>query len=186
MTALVDAFKEMWAVCRPRPDQDEGTLEAAARRLWRTLGEYREGVALAALDRWPKQNDWYPTEKELRDLLDRLSLDADRETPRGERTAKGRFSNPVGDTAYFWKRVAQVRGQRYAESWLWGGVTAEFTATNVYVNQVGHDYLMRDCGNLVAECGVNIVVDNEVALLLQKYIAENDIGAYEAPRRRRG
>lgn len=182
MTALTDAFEELCSVCRPRPDQDEGMMEAGARRLWKTLGEYPERVALAGLDSWPKQSEWFPTEKELRNLLDTLKLKMGRTDGKG--TGKGRSQEPVGMTFQFWQRIADVRGEAYAMSWLRPGVTAEFTTNNVYVNQVGHDRLWRDCEDLIRECGVAIVIDNDVARLLVDYMERNGIGQYEPKRRR--
>lgn len=177
-----DAFNEMCAVCRPRPDQDEGMLEAAARRLWSVLGEYPEPVAIAAMNDWPRTSEWFPTEKELRGLLDTLRLKMGKTSSDG--TGKGRSQHPVGMTKQFWERVADVRGEAYAMSWLRGGVTAEFTTNNVFVNQVGHDRLWRDCEELIRETGVAIVPDKDVERLLTDYIERNKIGQFEPKRRR--
>lgn len=182
MTALSDAFNEMCGVCRPRPDQDEGMMEAAARRLWRVLGEYPERVALKALDEWPRQSEWFPTEKELRDALDRLRLKFG--AAKGNGTGKGRSQIPVGITKQFWERVCDVRGEAYAMSWLRPGVTAEFSTNNIYVNEVGHDRLWRDCESIIREFGVAIVIDNDVAKLLVQYMKDNNISEYEPKRRR--
>lgn len=179
--ALADAFNELCAVCRPRPDQDEDMMQAGARRLWKVLGEYREGVAIAALDAWPKQSEWFPTEKELRNVLDRLKIE---NTSATAATKAGRAHRPLGKTAYFYNRVEAAKGKAFAQSWLRGGVTCEFTHDSVYVNQVGHDRLWRDCENLILECGVAIIVDDEVARLLVDYMEREGIGQYAQKRRR--
>jgi hypothetical protein len=179
--ALANAFNELCAVCRPRPDQDEEIMQAGARRLWKVLTEYREEVAIQALDAWPKHSEWFPTEKELRSLLDRLKLDA---ATTGDTTRPDRFARPVGRTKNFFDRVSEVRGKAYANSWLRGGVTAEFSANYVFVTEPGHDRLWRDCENLIRETGVAIVIDPEVGQLIIDYMEKTGIGAYEQKRRR--
>lgn len=180
--ALESAFNELCAVCRPRPDQDEGMMEAGARRLWRVLGEYSEPVAIEALNDWPRNSEWFPTEKELRNVLDYVKLNNDKAS--GEKDTKGRSDKPFGMTKHFWEGVARIKGEAYARSWLRGGVTCMFTERYVYVNQVGHDRLWRDVSNLINEYGVAIVVDDDIAKLLVDYIERNGIGKYEPKRRR--
>jgi len=179
---LADALTQLVAVVRPRPDMDEGGMAAASRRLYGVLHEYPEDVAVAALDQWPRESEWFPTERELRDLLDRLRIKAGSGVGKG--TGKGRSQVPVGMTKQFWERVCDVKGEAYAMSWLRPGVTAEFSTNNVYVNQVGHDRLWRDFENLIRETGVAIVIDPDVARLLVDYIERNGIGNYEPKRRR--
>lgn len=182
MSAVAKALKHLVAVTRPRPDQSEGSVSAMAERFSAVFREYPESVVLAALDEWPKESEWFPTEKELRALLDYIKLNhAD---ARGAVDAKGRSDTPSGMTKYFWERVASLKGEAYARSWLWGGVTAMFTAKYVFVNQVGHDRLWRDCADLIRECGVAIVVDNEIARLLVKYMDDNGMSSHERRRRR--
>lgn len=182
MSKLADAFSQLVAVVRPRPDMDENGAVAASRRLFSVLNEYDEQVALAALDEWPRHSEWFPTERELRDVLGRMAMSMNR---HGDAvTEKGRHHKPVGRTEYFWKRVAASKGEAYAQSWLWGGVTAEFNDRYVFVNQVGHDRLWRDCEDIIRECGVAIVVDNDVAQLLVEYMKDKGIGQYEPKRRR--
>lgn len=182
MTALSDAFNEMCGVCRPRRDQDEEMIEPAVRRLWKVLGEYGENVAIEALNEWPKKNEFFPTEKELRELLDYIRINSDKAT--GKPDTKGRRDAPWGLTKYFYERVAKVKGEAYARSWLRGGLTCMFTERYVYVNQVGHDRLWRDLEPIIRECGVAIVVDDDIAKLLVDYIERNNIGSYEPKRRR--
>lgn len=182
MSKLADAFRQLIAVVRPRPDMDEGGAAAASRRLFSVLNEYDEDVALKALDEWPRNSEWFPTEKELRDLLDYVKLNSDKAA--GEKDSRGRSDKPYGLTARFWEAVARVKGEAYARSWLRGGVTCMFTDRYVYVNQVGHDRLWRDLSNLIQEHGVAIVVDDDIAKLLVDYIEREKIGKYEPKRRR--
>lgn len=171
---IAQAMKQLIAVTRPRPDQSEGGVSAMAERFSAVFSEYPEDVVIAALNEWPKASEWFPTEKELRDLLNYLRFNS--ASTKGERDARGRSDTPSGMTEYFWQRVAALKGEAYARSWLWGGVTAMFTGKYVFVNQVGHDRLWRDCADLIRECGVAIVVDDEIARLLVQHMAENNIG----------
>jgi len=147
------------------------------------LTEYDEQVALDALDAWPRNSEWFPTEKELRDLLDYVRLTSDKAS--GEKDAKGRSDKPYGMTKHFWEAVARVKGEAYARSWLRGGATAMFTERYVYVNQVGHDRLWRDISNLIEEHGVAIIVDDDMTRMLVDYMEANGItGGFEQKRRR--
>lgn len=176
------ALKQLIAVTRPRPDQSEGGVSAMAERFAQVFREYPEDVVVAALAEWPKGSEWFPTEKELRDLLNYIKLSSDKaDSPPDER---GRSEKPSGMTQFFYQRVSAVKGEAYARSWLRGGVTAMFTDRYVFVNQVGHDRLWRDVPTLIRECGVAIVVDEGIARLLVDYIDRNGIGAYEPKRRR--
>lgn len=182
MTALSDAFNEMCGVCRPRPDQDEGMMEASVRRLWKVLGEYRESEALEALDAWPKASEWFPTERELRDVLDRLKI---KSRVKGKTTKPDRYDFPIGMSKVFYERVAMTRGEAYANSWLRGGVTAEFDRNSVYVTEAGHDRLWRDCDALIRESCIAVIIDPGVGQLIIDYMKDNSITPYEPKRSRR-
>lgn len=179
---ITKAMRQLIAVTRPRPDQSEGSVTAMAERFAAVFQDYPERLVLAALHEWPKGSEWFPTERELRELLDRLRVKFG--IAKGGGTGKGRSQTPVGVTKQFWERVSDVRGEAYAKAWLWPGVTAEFSTNNVYVNQVGHDRLWRDCESIIREFGVAIVIDNDVAKLLVQYMKDNNISEYEPKRRR--
>lgn len=183
MSKLADAFRQLIAVVRARPDMDASGAAAASRRLYSVLTEYDEEVALEALDSWPRNSEWFPTEKELRDLLDYVKINHDK--VGGKIDARGRSDKPSGMTKHFYDAVCRVKGEAYARSWLRGGATAMFTERYVYVNQVGHDRLWRDISNLIEEHGVAIVVDDDMTRMLVDYMAANGItGGFGQKRRR--
>lgn len=179
---ITKAMRQLIAVTRPRPDQSEASVSAMAERFAVVFSEYPEAIVIGALNAWPKHSEWFPTEKELRDLLDYLKLSSDKIGSSID--ARGRSDKPSGMTKHFWEAVARVKGEAYARSWLRGGVTCMFTERYVYVNQVGHDRLWRDVSNLINEYGVAIVVDDDIAKLLVDYIERNGIGKHEPKRRR--
>ena len=144
MTNLSDAFKELCAVSRVRPDLAAGSIEDAARRLWKVLGEYPAPVAMAALDIWPRRSEWFPAEKELRDLLEEVAAEAAKEAVAREHVGGGRYNSPVGNTVLFVDRVRTLRGDAYVKSWLAGGITAQFTCNHVYLTGVGFDRLTKE------------------------------------------
>lgn len=176
------ALKQLIAVTRPRPDQSEASVSAMAERFAAVFSEYPESIVIGALNAWPKSSEWFPTEKELRDLLDYLRLANDKEG--GAIDTRGRSDKPHGMTKHFYDAVCRVKGEAYARSWLRGGVTCMFTDRYVFVNQVGHNRLWRDLSNLIEEHGVAIIVDDEIAKLLVDYMERNGIGGFEAKRRR--
>lgn len=176
------ALKQLIAVTRPRPDQSEGSVAAMAERFLAVFSEYPEPIVLGALNAWPKSSEWFPTEKELRELLDYLKISSDKIGSSID--AQGRSDKPSGMTKHFYEAVARIKGEAYARSWLRGGITAMFTDRYVFVNQVGHDRLWRDLSNLIRECGVAVVVDDDIAKLLVDYMERNGIGGYEPKRRR--
>ena len=182
-TAISNALKQLVAVTRPRPDQSEGSVSAMAERFQSVFREYPESIVIGALNAWPKASEWFPTEKELRDLLDYLKLSSDRIGSNID--ARGRSDRPTGMTKHFYDAVCRVKGEAYARSWLRGGATAMFTDRYVYVNQVGHDRLWRDLSNLINEHGVAIVVDDDMTRMLVDYMEANGItGGFEQKRRR--
>lgn len=181
---LGKALKQLIAVTRPRPDQSEGSVAAMAERFLAVFSEYPEPIVLGALNAWPKHSEWFPTEKELRDLLDYLKLSSDKIGSNID--ARGRSDKPSGMTKHFYDAVCRVKGEAYARSWLRGGATAMFTDRYVYVNQVGHDRLWRDLSNLIHEHGVAIVVDDSMTRMLVDYMEANGIsGGFEPKRSRR-
>lgn len=179
---VAKALKQLIAVTRPRPDQSEASIAAMAERFQAVFREYPESIVLGALNAWPKSSEWFPTEKELRDLLDYLRLADDKAV--GAQDARGRSDKPSGLTLRFWEAVARVKGEAYARSWLRGGVTCLFTDRYVIVNQVGHDRLWRDLSNLIREHGVAIVVDGDISRLLVDYMERNGMSGFEMKRRR--
>ena len=179
---ITAALKQLIAVTRPRPDQSEGSVMAMAERFQAVFRDYPDEIVLGALNAWPKHSEWFPTEKELRDLLDYLKISSDKLGSSID--ARGRSDKPSGMTKHFYDAVCRVKGEAYARSWLRGGVTAMFTDRYVYVNQVGHDRLWRDLSHMIQEYGVAIVVDDDIAKLLVDYIERNNIGSYEPKRRR--
>lgn len=181
--AIGKALKQLIAVTRPRPDQSEGSVAAMGERFQTVFSEYSEPVVLEALNEWPKSSEWFPTEKELRALLDYVKLNSKKAA--GTKDAKGRSDKPYGMTEYFWERVSKVKGFAYANSWLRGGATAMFTDRYVYVNQVGHDRIWRDCEALIRESGVAIVVDEDMTQVLLDYMERKGITPGFEPKRRR-
>lgn len=177
------ALKQLIAVTRPRPDQSEASVAAMAERFAGVFREYPDEIVIGALNAWPKSSEWFPTEKELRDLLDYLKLSSDKIGSRID--ARGRSDKPTGMTKHFYDAVCRVKGEAYARSWLRGGATAMFTDRYVYVNQVGHDRLWRDLSNLITEYGVAIVVDDDMTRVLVDYMEANGISGGFEPKRRR-
>lgn len=175
MSALTEAFKELCAVCRPRPDQDESVLMSAASRLWKVLGEYPEPIALTALDTWPRRSEWFPTEKELRGLLDEIAAEAAREAAARGHAGDGRYKQPVGNTVLFVEEVRKLRGPDYVKSWLAGGITCMFTANHVYTTNIGADRLSKDVGALAEQMGVKIIFDRACSEMLARYCDERGL-----------
>lgn len=184
MSKLSDAFAELCGICRPRPDQDEAGLEATARGLWKVLGEYPEPVALAALDLWPRRSEWFPTGKELRDLLNQVSAEARISAEERGHVGGGRFHSPVGKTFTFAERVRDVRGDGYVKSWLRGGVTCQFANAKVYTTRIGEERLSKDVGAIAEQCGVEIIHDPDVSKMLSDYCDRHEL-KFDEPRRRR-
>jgi len=172
---LADAFQELTQVCRPRPDQNEGNIEAGARRLFKMLSEYPEGLALEALDQWPRQSEWFPTEFELRKLCDELLAEATRKEVAGGYVGGGRYHKPDGMVFQFVERVRDARGDGYVKSWLAGGITCQFAHNKIYTTGIGHDRLNRDFGILAYDLGVAIIEDAECSKMLRDYCAANNL-----------
>jgi hypothetical protein len=184
MSALSEAFKELCAVCRPRPDQDESVLMAAASRLWKVLGEFPEPVAQTALDLWPRRSEWFPTEFELRSLLEEIASNAAREAQARGSVGGGKYREPVGNTVAFVEEVRKLRGPDYCKSWLAGGITCLFSANIVYTTGIGADRLDKDVGALAAQLGVKIVHDKECSEMLARYCNERQLSFDPKGRRR--
>lgn len=184
MSKLTDAFGELTQVCRVRPGQFEGDIEAMARRIFRTLNEYPEDVALAALDAWPRQSEWFPAERELRDLLDGIKGDADRKAASQGQANDGAYFQPIGRVAGFVDKVRELYGADYVKSWLSGGINARFTDKLVLVTGSAFDRLQHDCGYLARLWGVQIEKDPRAEELLIKYCNDNDL-KFEPKRSRR-
>lgn len=184
MTTLTQAFRELCGVTRARPDQSEAGIAAMAERLFKVLGEYPEPVALTALDIWPRRSEWFPTEKELRDLLEEIAANAAREAAARGKVGGGRYNSPVGNTVRFVERVREIRGADYVKSWLAGGVTAQFSANHVYTTGIGYDRLTKDCHGIAEACGVLIYRDPDVSKMLADYCDRNGL-KFDEPKRRR-
>lgn len=185
MTKLSDAFKEMCAVCRVRPDLAAGSIEDAARRLWSVLGEYPEAVALTALDLWPRRSEWFPAERELRDLLEEIASKAAQDAAARGSIGGGFYKQPVGNTVPFVNRVRDMRGDGYCKSWLAGGITCLFTANQIRTTGIGFDRLNKDVGPLAKEMGITILFDQECSDMLAEYCDRNSLKHDPKPRRGR-
>lgn len=169
---LKDAFADLCGVCRPRSDLDDLGREAAARRLWKFLSEdFDYAVALETLDRWPQQNQFFPTEKELRDLLAEVALDLKAaEHPVGTSgLLSGRFNKPTGATQAFYEKVREVRGKAFCKSWLRGGVTVQYSATQVFTTRIGYERLNESCKLIAEKHGVEFVQDEAISGILAQY-----------------
>lgn len=175
MSALSKAFKELCGVCRPRSDQDMSNMEATVSRLWRVFGEYPEAVAVTATDLWPRRSDFFPTEKELRALLDEVAAQAAIDAAARQHVGGGRYNQPVGNTVEFVQRVTHLRGADYVKSWLAGGITAQFSANVVYLTGIGFERLSKDVGALADQCGVRLVRDKDVSEMLKRYCDQNGL-----------
>lgn len=184
MSKLSEAFAELCAVCRPRPDQDMATLEAAGRRLWKVLGEFAEPIALATVDLWPRRSEWFPTEKELRALLEEVQAEAARDAAMRGQMPSGRYRDPVGNTAALYDHVRKARGHAYCRSWLAPGISAQFTANIVFVPQNLVHRVRDDIGALAFEHGVQIHPCAEVSRMLRDY-CDTNLGGNPLPKRRR-
>lgn len=185
MSKLTDAFKELCGVTRVRPEQAESGVEAMTRRVFKVLGEFPEPVALTALDLWPRRSEWFPTEKELRDLLEEVSAEAEREAMARGKTDGGLYRQPVGTTMQFVERVRAVRGEGYCKSWLAGGITCFFSNTRIFTTRIGVERLSRDFGALAEEMGVEIRYSEDAAAALRRYCDDRGL-VFEAPAKRRG
>lgn len=180
---LGEAFRELCAVVRPRAEM-AAHMEAMASRLYRVLGEYPEPVVLAALDLWPRRSEWFPTEKELRDLLDEVKSEARQSAVERGHVGGGRFNDPVGNTVTFYERVRDVRGDGYVKSWLRGGVTCQFANAKIYTTRIGEERLSKDVGAIAEQCGVEIIYDPDVSKMLADYCDRHEL-KFDEPRRRR-
>lgn len=181
---LGEGFADLCAVCRPRPDMTDENMTAAARRIHSVLREFPEPVALTALDLWPRRSEWFPTEFELRALLEEIASNAAREAQARGSLGDGRYKQPVGNTVAFVDEVRRLRGADYCKSWLAGGITCLFSANVVYTTGIGFDRLSRDVGGLAEQMGVRIVRDKECSDMLAAYC--NDRGLTFEPKQRRG
>lgn len=167
--SLPEAFRELCAVCRPRPDLADGGMEAAASRLFKALNEYPEHVALTALDVWPRRSEWFPTEKELRDLCEEIASQSALEAAARGSVGGGLYKHPVGNTVAFVSEVRKLRGDDYAKSWLAGGITCLFTANTIRTTRIGEERLNRDFGALAQHMGIKIARDDECSKMLAAY-----------------
>lgn len=181
--SLPDAFRELCAVCRPRPDLSDGGMEAAASRLFKALGEYPQDVALWALDAWPRHSDWFPTEHELRVFCERRMGEVARDEAAKNDPGQGRFLEPIGKTAYFAQRARAVMGEPWCKSWLAGGINCMFSQNIIFTTATGADRIQSECWGLLQESGVSVVVHKDAGAMLAKYCDRNQL-TFE-PRRKR-
>jgi len=184
MSKLADAFRALSQVTRPRPDQSEGGIEAGARRLFATLSEYPEAVALRALDAWPRQSEWFPTEFELRGLCATLAADAAREEAASSYVGGGRYNKPDGIVMQFVERVRTARGEGYVKSWLAGGVTCQFGHNRIYTTGIGAERLLKDFGPLAYDLSVAVIADVGCMRMLAEYCDGRDL-QFDTKRARR-
>lgn len=173
--SLPDAFRELCAVCRPRPDLNDGGMEAAASRLFKALNEYPETVAMTALDMWPRRSEWFPTEKELRDLCEEIASQAAIEAAARGSVGGGLYNYPVGNTVPFVREVTKLRGEDYAKSWLAGGITCLFSANTIHTTRIGEERLNRDFGLLAQHMGIEIERDDTCSKMLAAYCDQNNL-----------
>lgn len=167
---LAHALREMTEVTRPRPNQDEESVEICIGRLYRVLREFPDDVALRAVDEWPRRNQFFPTECELRVQCDNVIADMARaEAASNVPREEGRFSHPVGRSEYFVNQVRKRFGDAYVKSWMSGGINALFSDNVVYVTIIGHERLMRDCHDLAHEASIWIVASDECLNNLNRY-----------------
>lgn len=175
MTKLSEAFKELCAVSRVRPDLAAGSIEDAARRLWRVLGEYPEAVALKAMDQWPRRSEWFPAEKELRELLREIDGDeAYKRASEGD-TTEGVYLSPIGNTHLFVERVRQICGADFVRSWLAGGVNCKFSLNTIYTTGVGADRLSAEFSDMAEQLGVTIKENEVCTRMLADYVDSRGI-----------
>lgn len=173
--AIAHALAELTQVTRPRPGQDEAGIEAGVRRLIAALKEFPDDVALWALDYWPRQSEWFPTEHELRAVCDlRVSSLARAEAAKGGERS-GRFLEPSGKTAYFVHRAREVHGEPFCKSWLAGGITCSFSNDTVYTTSVGADRLRKQCWAELQEAGVNVIESKDASKMLADYCDRHDL-----------
>ena len=169
MSALTEAFRELCAVTRPRPDQSEDGLTAMASRLFKVLGEYPEAIAITALDQWPRQSDWFPTEKELRGLLEQLASAAAIDAASRGQAPDGSYLYPIGRTLAFVERAKRLYGEDYCKSWLAGGITCIFTDDKIFTAGVGCERLHHDLGAAAREAGVEIFTSAAASKMLAQH-----------------
>lgn len=167
--AMKNAFRELTQVCRTRPGQAEGDIAAMASRLFKVLGEYGEPVALTALDMWPRKSEWFPTEKELRDLCEDIASQAAIDAASRGKCEEGVYRGPVGNTVMFVDAVRDTMGEAYVRSWLSGGINCLFGNDTIYTTPTGMQRLVRDCFSLMGQCGVQVKTSLRVTAMLAEY-----------------
>lgn len=171
MSKLAEAFRELTQVCRVRPGAIEADIAAMARRLFRVMGEYPEAVALAAMDEWPRRSAFFPTEHEIRGLLEEIAGALARRVDPGN-LQDGTYSSPVGATAEFARRVHAAHGAAYVDSWLIGGLNCLFSHDTIYTTAVGRQHLLQECGGIAGDCGVKIIQTEQMRERLREYARE--------------
>jgi hypothetical protein len=180
------AFRDLTTCTRPRYGQTEDDLRDGARRIFRVLTEYPEEVALAAIDAWPRRSETFPTEKELRDLLDDMSAERSRQLAAAQPSAgKGVYHTPVGRTANFVDDVRLSHGAAFAKSWLAGGINCLFSDTQILTTGFGAETLRRECDALLRKHDVSVRQHERARELLDAYCQTLMTDADFTPKKRR-
>lgn len=190
-SALFDALQGLARVTVPRMATSAEGVTLGAKRLAKMLLQFPGFIALQAIDTWPEQEtgQFFPTEKELRDLATVLNLADVVRRERAEAakdTGHGRYMSPFGQTARYVRRVEAMFGEPYVRSWLVGGVNAQFTDTAVFLTGAGHDRLVADTWSVAADEGVTLIADKRVSKLLADYCDKLETEGRVKPKKRKG
>jgi hypothetical protein len=181
-----EAFRNLTFGTRPRSGQTDDDIRAGANRVFAVLAEYPDGIALDALDAWPRRSEFFPTEKELRDLLDEMAAEHSRKMAAAQPAAgKGVYHTPVGRTERFVEAVRAERGAAFVKSWLAGGINCLFSDTQILTTGFGAETLRRECDALLRKHDVSVRQHERARELLDTYCQTIMADADFAPKKRR-
>ena len=176
---LLEAMTGLVAVTAPGPDMDMAHLGVWSQEIWRALMDYPGDVAVRALQEWRKtpRGEWWPREKPLRDLCERmmgarrqLLAAVNMQEHAAKEAPKGRYSNPFGRTEIFVLWATEQYGAAWASSWLKGGINVQFTEDTIFTTSVGADELRSKCGRKAGEIGVSFVVCPRLRKTFRDYV----------------
>lgn len=191
--ALMKALQGLASNTRHRGLNSPEAMVAGAERMARMLLEFPGSIALRAINEWPKQDDgeWFPTEKGLRTLAEVLMRDDSVRKERADmarKTGQGRYASPLDRTEAYVEKVRRVKGSSFVDSWLVGGVNAQFTPDTVYLTGAGFDRLTAETWFLAEEAGVQLRPCVRVSELLDEYVKRRMSEPEPAlrPKRRKG